>query len=84
MKLKDKDGKLRYQNLTQTGAQDKENKKQRMFFKYLSRKNSNQNAITDVLIRDMEESSLTMKEHGETKPVHKCCSQEILEMPKCF
>ena len=74
LKLKDNDGLIKYHNLMQTGAQDKENKnkKQRMFFKYLSRKDSNQNAITDVLIRDMEESSLVMKEHGETKPVHKC------------
>ena len=66
-------GTLKYQNLMQTGAQDKENKnkKQRMFFKFLSRKNSNQNAVIDVLIRDMEDSSITMREHGDTKPVHK-------------
>ena len=74
LKLKTEDGAVKYQNLIQTGAQDKENKnkRQRLFFQFLSRKNSNQNAIIDVLIRDMEESSLTMREHGETKPVHKC------------
>ena len=60
--------------MTETGAQDKEhkNKKQRLFFKSFSRKNSNQNAIVDVLIRDMEESSLEMQDHGLPKPVHKC------------
>ena len=72
--LKDASGNLKYKNLTQTGAQDKENKnhKQRVFFTNLARKNDNQNAIVDVLIRDMEESSLEMREHGLTKPVHKC------------
>ena len=67
-------GKFKYKNLTQTGAQDKENKnqKQRLFFKQMARKNDNQNAIIDVLIRDMEESSVEMREHGSTKPVHQC------------
>ena len=57
--LKDDRGDYKYKNLTQTGAQDKENKnhKQRVFFTNLARKNDNQNAILDVLIRDMEESS---------------------------
>ena len=74
LRMKSDNGKLKYVNLTQTGAQDKENKnkKQREFFSHLARKNSNQNAITDVLIRDMEQSSLVMREHGQTKPVHKC------------
>ena len=72
--LKDDKGILKYKNLTQTGTQDKENKnhKQRVFFTNLARKNDNQNAIGDVLIRDMEESSLEMREHGLTMPVHKC------------
>ena len=53
--LKDEAGKLKYKNLTQTGAQDKENKnqKQRYFFKHLARKNDNQNAMMDVLIREV-------------------------------
>ena len=74
LQLKDSKGEFKYKNLTETGAQDKEhkNKKQRLFFKSFSRKNSNQNAIIDVLIRDMEESSLEMREHGLPKPVHKC------------
>ena len=74
LQLKDSQGRLKYKNLIETGAQDKEhkNKKQRLFFKSFSRKNSNQNAIIDVLIRDMEESSLEMREHGLPKPVHKC------------
>ena len=74
LQLKDSKGEPKYKNLTETGAQDKEhkNKKQRLFFKSFSRKNSNQNAIIDVLIRDMEESSLVMREHGLPKPVHKC------------
>jgi hypothetical protein len=72
--MKDRKGQQKYQNLTSTGAQDKENKnqKQRLFFKTLARKNSNQNAMCDVLIRDMEDSSLTMREHGQTQPVHRC------------
>lgn len=51
--LKDETGKLKNKNLTQTGAQDKENKnqKQRLFFKHMARKNNNQNAMIDVLIR---------------------------------
>ena len=67
-------GRSSTKNLTQTGAQDKKNKnqKQREFFRNLARKNSNQNAITDVLIRDMEQSSWVMREHGQTKPVHRC------------
>ena len=74
LQTKDDQGRHKYKNLTETGAQDKEhkNKKQRLFFKSFSRKNSNQNAIIDVLIRDMEESSLEMQEHGLPKPVHKC------------
>ena len=60
LQLKDSQGRLKYKNLIETGAQDKEhkNKKQRLFFKSFSRKNSNQNAIIDVLIRDMEETCL--------------------------
>ena len=74
LQIKDDQGKFKYKNLTETGAQDKEhkNKKQRLFFKSFSRKDSNQNAIIDVLIRDMEESSLEMRENGLPKPVHKC------------
>ena len=74
LQLKNDRGNLKYKNLNETGTQDKEhkNKKQRLFFKSFSRKNSNQNAIIDVLIRDMEESSLEMREHGLPKPVHKC------------
>ena len=74
LQLRDGRGSFKYNNLTETGAQDKEhkNKKQRLFFKSFSRKNSNQNGICDVLIRDNEESSLEMREHGLPKPVHKC------------
>ena len=74
LQMRNENGKLRYQNLSQTGAQDKENKNklQREFFKHLARKNSNQNGISDVLIRDSEQSSMVMREHGQTKPVHKC------------
>ena len=74
LQLRDSQGVFKYKNLMETGAQDKEhkNKKQRLFFKSFSRKNSNQNAIIDVLIRDMEESSLEMREHGLPKPVHRC------------
>ena len=74
LSMKNSQGKFKYQNLTSTGTQDKENKnqKQRLFFRSLARKDSNQNAISDVLIRDYEESSLTMREHGQTHPVHKC------------
>ena len=76
LKQKNEHGQIMYKNLSETGAQDKEhkNKKQRLFFKSFARKNENQNAISDVLTRDMEESSLEMREHGLPKPVHKCGS----------
>ena len=63
LQMRNENGKLKYQNLSQTGAQDKENKNklQREFFKHLARKNSNQNGISDVLIRDMEQSSMVMR-----------------------
>ena len=57
LQLKNDFDKMKYKNLTETGAQDKEhkNKKQRLFFRSFARRNDIQNANSDVLIRDMEE-----------------------------